>query len=135
MSIRPVFATESTLLDTALNSLGATSAASSAEQDNSTNRYIDGRVDVECAGGSATTGFCTVYIGEGSATGKTSDTAVVGNMRRIGDVFMNGTSTVRKSFMVNNLPKFWFVRVVNASVAWAASGNTVKFTGINYEDV
>lgn len=135
MSIKPVFASETTLLDSGLNSLGATSAASGSEQDNSSNRYIDGRFDVECAGGSATTGFATLYLCEGSATGKTSDTAIVGNMRRIGDIFMNGTSTVRKSFLVNNLPKFWVPRIINNSVAWAGSGNTVKFTGINYEDV
>lgn len=134
MAIKPVFATETTLLDSALNSFGATSAVNSSEQDNSSSRYIDGRIDVECAGGSATTGFCTIYLCEGSATGKTSDTAVVGNMRRIGDVFLNGTSTVRRSLLVNNLPEFWLVRVINNSVVWAGSGNSVKFTGINYED-
>jgi len=34
------------------------------------------------------------------------------------------------------LPKFWNVRCINNSgAALAASGNLIKFTGLNYSDV
>jgi hypothetical protein len=135
-NLKPVYATQSTVLSTGLNSLAAGSGANSSEQDNTANRYLDMFVDVEIAAASAATGFVTLYLLGGSATGKTATSANLANMKKIGDVQLNGTTTARAQFLVENLPSFWMLRLINndAAVALAASGNTVKFTGINYEN-
>lgn len=136
MSLKPVFGTEVTLLSTELDSLAGGSSATDSEQDNGTDRYLDGRIDIELASASADTGYCSVYLLEGSATGKLSTTANISGMRKLGDLQMNGTTAVRKSILVAGLPKFWAVHLIkNATPALAASGNVIKFTGINYENV
>ena len=135
-NLKPVFSTEATLLSTGLNSLANGGAASSSEQDNSTDRYLDIRVDVEMAAAAANTGYVVIYALEGDATGKLSDTANRANMRALDSIQLNGTTAVRKSILVKDVPKFWAVRVINDSGgALASSGNTVKFTGINFENV
>lgn len=135
-NLKPVFATETTLLSTELDSLAGGSSVASAEQDNGSDRFLDGQIDVELASASADTGYCSVYLLEGSATGKLSTTANVSTMRYLMDVQMNGTTAVRKSKRVQDLPKFWKVHVIkNAAPALAASGNTVKVTGVNLENV
>ena len=136
MSLRPVYATEATLLSTTLNSLANGAAVSSSEQDNSTTRLLDARIDVEMAAAAANTGLVAVYLLEGSATGKLSTTAQRANMRYIDSVQLNGTTVVRKAIFAQNMPKFYSVRVINDSGgALAASANVVKLTGLNYEDV
>lgn len=135
-NLKPVYATESTILSTALDSLANGSAVASSEQDNSTNRYLDMRVDLSFAASAANTGYVPIYLQEGSATGLTSTSSNRSNMRYLGSIQMNGTNTVRKSLFVENLPKFWNLRVVNDSGgSFFSSSNTVKFTGINYENV
>ena len=136
MSLKPVYATEATLLSTTLNSLANGAADSSSEQDNSTARILDARIDVEMAAAGANTGLVAVYLLEGSATGKLSTTAQLANMRYIGSLQLNGTTVARKSFFAGDMPKFYTARVVNNSGgALAATLNTVKLTGVNYEDV
>lgn len=136
MSLKPIFATPTTLLSTELDSLAGGSSASSAEQNNGSDRYLDAQIDVELASASADTGYCSVYLLEGSETGKLSTTANVSMMRYLMDVQMNGTTAVRKSRRVLDLPKFYKVHVIkNAAPALAASGNTVKVTGVNVENV
>lgn len=136
MSLKPLYATETTLLSTGLDSLAGTSSVTSAEQDNSSTRYLDGWVNVELASASADTGYCSVYLLEGGATGKLSTSAQLSNMRKLDDVQMNGATAVRKNIFVKNLPKYWAVHLIkNAAPALAASGNTIKFIGVNYENV
>lgn len=136
MSLKPVFASEVTLLSTGLDSLAGTASATSTEQDNNTNRYLDGWINIEAASASADTGYCSVYIMEGSATGKLSTSAQLSNMRKVDDIQMSGTTTVRKSVFIKNMPEFYAIHFIkNATPALAASGNTVKFVGINYENV
>ena len=135
MSLKPIYATETTLQSTGLNSLtnGGTVTASS-DRDNSSNRYLDGSFSFEVAGASASTGVVSLYIQEGDATGKVA-TAQKLNMRHVCDVQLNGTTTVRKTRKIEGMPKYWREHIINDSgVALAASGNTVKFTGLNYED-
>lgn len=135
-NLKPVYATESTLLSTGLNSLANGSGADSSEQDNSSNRYLDARIDVEIAASGANTGYVVIYLLEGSATGKTSTSANRANMRAAGSVQLNGTTTVRQSILVRDMPKYWICRLLNDSGgSLAASGSTVKFTGLNYENV
>ena len=136
MSLKPVYATEATLLSTTLNDLANGAAESSAEQDNGTARILDARIDVEMAAAAANTGFVELWMQEGSATGKLSTTANKSNMRPVGSFQLNGTTVVRKAFFVDNMPKFYGLRVINVSGgALAATLNTVKITGLNYEDV
>ena len=136
MSLKPLYAAETTVLSTGLDSLAGTSSATSSEQDNSSNRYLDGWINVELASASADTGYCSVYLLEGGATGKLSTSAQLSNMRKLNDVQMNGATTVRENIFVKNLPKFWSVHLIkNATPALAASGNTIKFIGVNYENV
>lgn len=135
MSLKPIYATESTLQSTSLNSLtnGGTVTASS-DNDNSTNRYLDGSFSIELAGAAASTGIVSLFILEGDATGKVATTEAV-NRRHIMDVQLNGTTTARKTKKIEGMPKYWREHLVNNSgVALAASGNTIKFTGLNYED-
>ena len=135
-NLKPVYASESTIIDTGLNSLASGSGAGSSEVDNSSNRYLDLRIDVEMAAAAANTGYVDIYLQEGSTTAKLSTTANKGNMRHIGSLQLNGTTTVRKSFFAKNASEFWGARAENTSGgALAASGNTVKYTGINYENI
>jgi hypothetical protein len=136
-TVKPSYSAQSTIISTELNSLADTSAATgTAEIDNTTNRYLDGYLDCYFNGAGATTGSVAVYLLCGNATGETSTTAKTSNMRYVGSVELNGTTAVRKQLEVNGLPKFWNVRCINNSgAALAASGNLIKFTGLNYSDV
>jgi len=135
-NLKPVFASEATSQSTGLNSLADTSSNSSSEIDNSSNKYLDMQFNIEMAAAAANTGVCTLYLSEGAATGKTSTTVNLSNMRRIGDVQLNGTTVVRKTFFVENMPEFWKSHIINNSGgALASSANTVKYVGINYENV
>lgn len=136
MSLKPVYATTTAIQTTGLNSLADGSGNSSSEQDNTSNRYLDLRLDVTVAAAAANTGHVEVYLLEGSTTAELSTTVNKSNMRFVGSVALNGTTAVRKSFFVQNAPEFWSSRVVNESGgSLASSANTVDFTGINYEDV
>lgn len=130
------YATETTVISTELNSLANNgTAASTTEQDNTTNRYTAGEFVCEFAAAGANVGFVSVYLIEGSTSGSLSTTAQVQNARSIGTVQLNGTTAVRKTLRVNGLSKYWKVHVVNTSSgALAASGNAVKFTGLKLTD-
>lgn len=135
-NLKTVYATEATTLSTELNSLASASGASStSEVDNSSNRYIDCFFDIVLAAASATSEYCAVYLVPGSATGVLATTELT-NMRFIGDVQLNGTTAVQKTIFVEAMPKYWKIRLINnSSVALAATANTVKYTGINYENI
>jgi hypothetical protein len=135
-TIKPLFATETTVMSTELNSLtSGGSVAATAEQDNTTNRYLDGDFILDFAGAGATTGSVIIYLLEGAATGTLSTTTKSSNMRQIGSIELNGATAVRKKIRVDGLTKFWKPYVTNSAGAnLAASGNTIKFTGINYSD-
>ena len=136
MALKPIYATEANVLTTELNSLAdAGTASTTTEIDNSTNRYLDARIDADIAAAGAATGFVSLYLLEGSATGVLSTTQKP-NMRYVGDIQLNGTTDVNKSFFVPNMPKYWKGHIVNnGGAGLKTSGNTVKFTGITYEDV
>lgn len=136
MSLKPVYATTTAIQTTGLNSLDDGSGNASSQQSNASNRYLDARIDVTVAASGANTGHIEVYLQEGSTTAELSTSANKSNMRFIGSIQMNGTTVVRKSLFVQNLPEFWGSRIENTSGgSLASSANTVDFTGINYEDV
>ncbi|SEN71283.1 hypothetical protein [Nitrosomonas marina] len=136
MSLKPLFAAvQSTDLSTGLDGLASGAGVSSAEIDNSTDLHKDALISIHVAGASASTGYVSVYIQKGAATGATSTTEVP-NMDHVCDVQLNGTTAVDKTKLFKDLPKYYKIRLVNSSgVALAASGNTVKRTGVNYQDV
>lgn len=136
MSLKPIYASEANVLTTELNSLAdAGTATTTTEINNSSNRYLDARLDVDIAASGAATGFVSLYLLEGQTTGVLSTTQKP-NMRYIGDIQLNGTTDVNASFLVEGMPEFWKGHIVNnGGASLKSSGNTVKFTGINYEDV
>ena len=130
------YGSQTTVLSTEANSLAnGSSAVSTSEVDNSTNRYCAGELDVEIAGASAGTGYVSVYLIEGGATGDLATYANLANARLIGKVQMNGTTAAQKTLKFDGVSKFWKALLYNGSgVALAASGNTIKFTGVRYTD-
>ena len=135
-TVKPSYSAQSTIISTELNSLANTSAATcTSEIDNTTNLYVEGLLDCYFNGAGATTGSVAVYALCGNATGELSTTANTSNMKYLGSVELNGTTAVRKQLEINGIPKYWNVRVINNSgAALAASGNLIKFTGVNYTD-
>lgn len=133
---RKYSASVTNLLTTELNSLAnAGSAVSTSEYDNTTNRYIDGEIEVNLAAAAANAGYVSVYLIEGNTTGNLATYAVLQNARKIGDVKLNGTTAVRKRLQVPGIAPFSKAVVYNGSGgALAASGNTVTMLGINYTD-
>ena len=135
MSLKPIYATEANVMTTELNALADSgTATTTTEIDNSSNLYLDARIDVDIAAAGAATGYVALYMLEGQTTGILSTTQKA-NMRFIGDIQLNGTTDVNKSFFVQNMPEFWKGHVINnGGAGLQTSGSTIKFTGINYED-
>ena len=132
-------AAPTTRVSTELNSLAnGSGATATAEFDNTATgtRHIHGEFTCDFAAAGTTTGRVDVYLLVGTTTAELSTTAKTSNMRFIGTVELNGTTAVRKTLRVSDLPsRFWKERVVNNSgSAMASSGNTIKFTGINFTD-
>lgn len=135
-TVKPSYSAQSTIISTELDSLANTSAATcTSEIDNTSNLYIEGLLDCYFNGAGATTGSVAVYALCGNATGELSTTAKTSNMKYLGSVELNGTTAVRKQLQITDIPKYWKVRCINnTGAALAASGNLIKFTGINYTD-
>ncbi len=136
MAEERVFAPEVNAMTTELNSLADTSAASTTtEITNAVNRYVDMYLDISVAAAGAATGTVAIYLLYGSTTALLSTTELP-NMRFIGNVTLNGTTVVRKTFFVEGVAEFWKARLVNnGGAALASSANTIKYTGISKEVV
>lgn len=124
------------LLTTELNSLAnAGTAVSSSEYNNTSNRWIDGEVEVYVAASAANTGYVDIYLLEGTTTGNLATYAQRQNARRIGSVQLNGTTAVRKRLPISGIAPYTKCLLDNTSGgSLASSGNTVTLLGINYTD-
>jgi len=135
MSAKPLYS-GSQSVTIALNSIADGADVSSNEIDNSTNLFLMDDLEVNLQGSNgAETGTAAIYMLRGNATGALDNT---GNALRIGSVKLNGTTAVRKVFRVDDIPKFYKLRVVHTSsnlYALGAAGNSMAFLGVNIQDV
>lgn len=124
------------LLTTELNSLANNSTAvSTSEYNNTSNRWMEGEVEVYVAASGANTGYVDLYLVEGTTTGNLATYSQRQNARRIGSIQLNGTTAVRKRFFVDRLAPYTKAVIANISGgSLASSGNTVTLLGINYTD-
>ena len=108
----------------------------SNELDNSSNLFLDSDLEIELKGSNASeTGSVAVYVLRGNATGELED---LNNATRLGTVYLNGTTAVRKVVRVHELPKFYKLRAVHSSsgaYALDSTGNGMAFLGLNIQDV
>jgi hypothetical protein len=120
----------------ALNSAVDGADVSSNEIDNSTNLFLMKDLEVNLQGSNAAeAGSVAIYMLRGNATGALDD---VGNALRLGTVYLDGTTAVRKVIRLDNIPKFCKLRAVHSSsgaYALAGSGNGMSFLGVNIQDV
>ncbi len=127
------YANQATAISTEMDGLLDTNLATGPEHDNSVNGYIDIALDCLFSAQAATTGKVGVYALMGSVSGELSTSAKTSNMRKLGSVELNGTTQVRQQLLLERVPKFWKLGVINESGATlAASGNEIKLTGLNY---
>ena len=136
-TIYQAYGSQTTTISTEANSLANTTAAVSTSQvDNTTNRYTGLDILVTVAAAGANTGFVSVYLIEGQATGTLATYAQLQNARFVGAVQLNGTTTVRKRFSVEGVASFWKAVLYNESGgSLASSSNTVTYQGLSYVDV
>ncbi len=134
MSAKPQYSGNQPVTIT-LNSAVDGDDVSSDELDNSINLFLMDDLEVNLQGSNAAeSGSVAIYIQRGNATGALENT---GNATRIGSVYLNGTTAVRKVFRVDDLPQFYKLRAVHASsggYALAATGNGMSFLGVNIQD-
>lgn len=135
MSAKPLYSSEQTVT-ISLDSLADGSGVSSSEIDNSSNLFLDDDLEINLKGSNVgETGSVAIYMLRGNATGELED---VDNATRLGAVYLNGATAVRKVLRVRDLPKFYKLRAVHASsnsYALDSSGNSMAFLGINIQDV
>jgi hypothetical protein len=152
--------TETSLLSTGLNSLAASATAgfASVEVDNTTNLYVDVLIVAQFVWSTGTpTGPMELYaLGSKDGTIYSGDTSYSGtaaaytlaqagspNLAPLGIVHPIAASSTRQgAFLLSGafngrIPPFWAIVCVNntAATALAASGSTVKYSGIWYQSV
>ncbi len=132
---KPLYATEAALTVAGLSTLADTaSVTESAEHDNSVDRYMWVDFSITLTAAAATNGTVDVYALEGNATGSLSSTAKTSNMRRIGSVELNGTTTVTKVLSYDDPASLWKLHFINNSGSALAS-ETITMRGVNPESV
>jgi len=135
MSAKPEYSGEQSVT-ISLNSAADGADVSSSELDNSSNLFLDSDLEVSLKGSNASeSGSVAIYILRGNATGDLEDTD---NATRLGVVYLNGTTAVRKVIRIHELPAFYKLRAVHSSsnsYALDSSGNGMAFLGVNVQDV
>lgn len=130
---KPVYATSANIYTSTLNNLANNASPSIIEVNNTSNRYLDASVRISLALASASSLYLPVWLVRGNDTGELS-TGQNANMDFLGNVQANGTTTVKKTILVKDLPPYWSIFITNKTgVSLAASGNVITFRGINYE--
>jgi hypothetical protein len=118
-----------------LANLANGSGATSNAIDNSTNKDIEGLLEVKTNGVASGTNYLEVYIMDSNDGTEWSDVA---NARLVGVVKMNAASAVIKTLRIKDLPSNFKVHFINQSgQALSATGgdHVVTFQGIQYEVV
>lgn len=135
MSAKPLFSNNQPVT-IALNSAADGADVLSNELNNSANLFLDSDLEINLKGSNAAeAGSVAVYMLRGNATGEVEDT---GNATRLGTVYLNGTTAVRKVVRVQHLPNFYKLRAVHSSsggYALDATGNGMAFLGVNIQDI
>ena len=117
-----------------LTSLADGSGADSSAIDNSSNKYIDADLEIKTNGTASSTDYVEVYILRSIDNSDFTDSA---NAELIGIVAMNGTTAVKNTIRIRNLPKYYKVRFVNNSGAALSStggDHAVSLLGIKFTD-
>lgn len=117
-----------------LTSLGDGSGADSSAIDNSTDKFIDMDLEVKTNGLAGSVDLLEVYL---LASIDNSDFTDAANAKLIGVVQMNGTTAVKKTFRVFDLPLHYKIRFVNESgAALSATGgdHVVTLLGLKFTD-
>jgi len=135
MSAKPLYGVRSSV-NVTLNSLVDGAIADSTEYDNTTDLALSKIIEVNITGSNAAeAGSVAVYAKEGLLTG-TLDTP--DNLRLIGSVFLNGTTSVRSSLRYDSPTPFFkisFKQRSSNSYSLGASNNTAFILSENIQDI
>lgn len=116
-----------------LASVADAGSVSSSAIDNSTNKDIDGLLEIKTKGQASGTDFLEVYILESNDGTEWTDAA---NAKLIGVVQMNEASAVIKTLRIKDIPsnfKLHFVNNSGATLSTTGGDHVVTFQGIQYE--
>ena len=129
------FDSTSDAVTVALTSLAHTGGADSSAIDNNSDLFIDCDVEIKTRGLSGSGGLLHVYL---LASIDNSDFTDSENAKLVGVVQMNGTTAVKKTLRIYDLPKYYKFRFVNQSgAALSATGgdHVVTLLGVKQQAV
>lgn len=117
-----------------LTSLADGSGADSSAIDNSTDKFISADLSITTKGTASSSDLLEVYLLASNDNSVFTDSA---NAKLVGVVQMNGTTAVTDVLRINDLPKYYKIRMVNQSGA-ALSGtggdHVIKILGNAFTD-